>query len=88
MNEDTERCRNRVLVESLFLSLYQSVSTKVALKQTKYRKIPRGEKSSPVNSTNINTIGTTLSLTGSPSPFGFHSVIFVKKKESLLIKSP
>ena len=35
MNEDTERCRNRVLVESLFLSLYQSVSTKVALKQTK-----------------------------------------------------
>ena len=57
----------------------------LTLKQTKYRKIPRGEKSSSVNSTSINTVGTTLSLTGSPSPFGFHSVTFVKK-ESLLIK--
>ena len=35
LKENTERYRNRVLVESLFLSLYWPVGTKVVLKQTK-----------------------------------------------------
>lgn len=57
----------------------------LTLKQTKYRKIPRGEKSSSVNSTNMNTAGTALSR-WEPFPIWLFSVTFVKK-ESLLIKT-